>query len=414
MVNKSLRRKLNELKVYCIYKETGCKWIGDLGKLEKHLTIGESIGECQFVIVKCTVSNLCKVKILRNSLKHHVDNVCQYRQFQCEHCSYQSTYLMITTEHFDQCPKYPLHCPNNCSKQTHPRDQLDIHLASCPEQEVDCTFSAMGCREKVKRQHLQHHLSTNLLQHQMIMCQAYHAQNETIASLQRDKLKLQEQVTCLTRNIEKLQIFMPTTKEVDWPLYLHKISQIASISPIAPIILEVPFKVGVTEKSPTHPFYFFAPPYHSPSFYSHHCGYKLKLSVKFVHQSSSHMLGYLLAHDLLTVIKDETIYGISVELCAVDGEYDDQLEWPFEEKVNITLMNKERDDQHHKIEKWFQGDMPGSQLQLRNDQVKKQRIIEEECKQLELNAKTQRPTKLLGDLLNLYCDSYQTKAVVTL
>ena len=127
MINKSLIRKLNELKVYCTHKETGCNWIGDLGKLEKHLGVGESSGECQFVAIQCTVSNLCKVKILRNSLKHHVDNVCQYRHFKCKHCDYQSTYLMITTEHFDQCPKYPLHCPNNCSMQTVPRDQLYRH-----------------------------------------------------------------------------------------------------------------------------------------------------------------------------------------------------------------------------------------------------------------------------------------------
>ena len=239
------------------------------------------------------------------------------------------------------------------------------------------------------------------------MCQAYHAQNETIASLQQDKKKLQEHVTCLTRDIEKLQIFLPT-REGDWPLYLHKISQIASVCPIAPIILEIPFKVGFTEKNPTHPFYFFAPPYHSPSFYSHHGGYKLKLSVKFVHQNSYHMLGYLNAYhdDLLKVIKDETVYGISVELYTVNGEYDDHLKWLFEEKVNITLMNKQSDDQHHIIEKWFKGDMPGSQFQLRKiDQDKQQRIIDDECKQLKLNAKTQKPTKLLDDLLNLYCDS---------
>ena len=43
IINKGLRRKLNELKVYCMHKETGCNWIGDVGKLEKHLASGKPV-----------------------------------------------------------------------------------------------------------------------------------------------------------------------------------------------------------------------------------------------------------------------------------------------------------------------------------------------------------------------------------
>ena len=81
IVNKNLRRKLNELKI-CLHKETGCKWIGDLGKLKQHLAIEESDGECQFAMVKC---GLCKVKISRNAFKSHINNTCEHRQFKCEH-----------------------------------------------------------------------------------------------------------------------------------------------------------------------------------------------------------------------------------------------------------------------------------------------------------------------------------------
>ena len=101
MINKSLRRKLNELKVYCMHKDAGCKWIGDLGKLEHHLAIGEIKGECQCVTVKCTVSDLCKSQILRRYFAHHIKNTCKHRQFNCQHCGYRSTYLVITTEHYD-------------------------------------------------------------------------------------------------------------------------------------------------------------------------------------------------------------------------------------------------------------------------------------------------------------------------
>ena len=251
------------------------------------MAIGKSDGECQLVIVKCTISDLCKVNILRNALKDHTNNVCQYRQFRCEHCGYQSTYLVITTEHYDQCPDYPVLCPNNCSKQTYPRGQLYTHLALCPEQEVDCTFSEMGYKEKLKCRQLQQHLTTNSLQHQMIMCQAYCLQNEAIALLQQDKKKLEEQVACLTKDVEKC------LREVDWPLYLHRMSQSASVCPLAPIIFEIPFKVTKFVKASLDGFQCFAPEYSSLLFYSYQSGNKLQLSAKFVCQSSNYIASYL-------------------------------------------------------------------------------------------------------------------------
>ena len=190
MVNKNLRRKLNELRLYCVYVEEGCKWIGDLSKLEQHLAIVDIKGECQFVIVKCTVSEQCKVTVTRKSIADHTKGYCQYRQFKCKHCNYQ-TYLVVTKEHFHQCPNYPVPCPNNCSTNTYLRGELGTHLASCPEQEVDCTFSEIGCKDKLNYRLLQQHLDINILQHQMVMCQAYR-------SMQQDKKKLEEQVACMS------------------------------------------------------------------------------------------------------------------------------------------------------------------------------------------------------------------------
>ena len=184
--------KLNELKLYCVYIEAGCKWIGDLGKLEQHLAIVDIKGECQFVMVKYTVSEQRKVTVTRKSIADHTRRYCQYRQFRCEHCYYRSTYLVVTKEHFDQCPNYPVPYPNNCFKNKYPHGKLGTHLASSPEQEVDCTFSEMGYKGKLKRSLLQQRLDTNIPQHQMVMCQAYR-------SMQQDKKKLEEQVACLTK-----------------------------------------------------------------------------------------------------------------------------------------------------------------------------------------------------------------------
>ena len=414
IINKSLRRKLNELKVYCMHKETGCKWVGDLGKLEQHLAIGETDGECQFVVVKCTISDLCEAKILRNVLKSHINNACQYRQFKCEHCGYQSTYLVITTEHYDQCPDYPVLCPNNCSEKSYPHSQLDTHLASCPEQEVDCTFSEMGCKEKVKRRQLQQHLTTNSLQHQLIMCQAYRLQNETIALLQQDKRKLKEQVAYLTKDLEKVKTVIPV-REVDWPLYLHKMSQNASVCPIAPIIFELQFKVNKKFTTTGCGFQFFAPTYVSPPFYSHHSGYKLQLSAKFVYQDSKFMADYL--HGYLSTSRsianrvNGVVYGIIIELCIVNGEYDTHLKWPFEKRVGVTQLNIHTDDQHHKMDHYFKGDRASnSLLVLRNAHINSLYLVQQHYEQL-LNNTSWKPTKVLSRLVDIYYDALYTRVV---
>ena len=390
IINKNLRRKLNELKLYCIHTEAGCKWIGDLAKLEQHLAIGEIKGECQFIMVKCPVSELCNVMLARKSITDHANNVCQYRQFRCEHCCYQSTYLMITTEHYGQCLNYPMSCPNSCSNQTHPRGQLDTHLASCPEQEVDCTFSEMGCKEKMKRWVLQQHLAANMLQHQVIMFQAY-------CSVQQDKKKLEEQVACLKKDLDNLQTF---TNKINWSFYLYKMSRVTSVL-VVPVILEVPFRINYV-KAKVIGFKNFAQTYYSPPFYTQPNGYKLQLSANFVCQDSKsiadYTYGYLGTSRSLSNRVNGMIHGVLVNLHIMKCEHDTKLNWPFENKISITLLNKETDDNHLKKENYFRGDK-ASQLILKDPNIKKYNVLKEEYEQLLRNVE---PTKVLCKLWNIY------------
>ena len=115
------------------------------------------------------------------------------------YCGFASTYQNITTLHVNKCTKYPLLCLNNCSNQTYPRDQLNTHLSSCPEQEVECTFVEVGCKEKVKHWALQQHLNTNLLQHQLVMCR-------TIREMKKEKQEVDEQLESLERGKKELEI----------------------------------------------------------------------------------------------------------------------------------------------------------------------------------------------------------------
>ena len=252
-IDKRFERQLNELKVYCIYRPKGCDWVGIFGKIEQHLSIGKENGECQFVVVECPVFVECKEYFLRKNLENHVNN-CKYRQAQCMYCEFVNTYQNITTSHPKQCTKFPLLCPNKCSDQTYPCDQLNAHLALCLEREVDCTFSEMGCKEKIKRRVLQEHLDTNLLQHQLIMCQAF-------KEIKKDKQEVEEQLELLKKDKKEVEVKMEgmlrlasqpdnqikslkhiaKTNIQFQSAYLSKMTEFSDVNPVVPIVLKASY-----------------------------------------------------------------------------------------------------------------------------------------------------------------------------
>jgi len=387
IINKGLKRKVNELKVYCLYKETGCDWMGDFGKIEQHLAVDKTNGECQFVVVKCPISKQCGAKISRKSLENHVNDACVYRPFRCKYCDYQSTYVVITTSHYEECLGYPVPCPNNCSTQTHPRGQLDNHLALCPEQEVACTFIEMGCKEKMKRQLLQKHMETNLLHHQMIMCEAYTVQNKAIKSLIKDKTQLEEQVAHLTlvtkaHNLfEECKLTISKEKEIDWPSYLSKMSVISFVCPVAPVVFEMPFSITTSRTQCACGNYNTMPtaqPYRSLPFYSHSKGYRLQLSAKLVNNCPTCIMKYLKSPNAPIVKRGNSIL---VDFHLMEGEQDHELKWPFKQYISITLLNKLNDSNHHRTELEYEGNR-NQQLRPKRIAVDLNTVLRQQCDEL--------------------------------
>ena len=363
IINKGLKRKVNELKVYCTHKQTGCSWVGNLGKLEMHVAADKTDGECQFVTVKCPVSTQCGARVLRKSLEDHVKNVCGYRQFTCKYCGYQSTYITITTAHYSACHQYPVSCPNNCSAQTHPRSSLSNHLAMCPEQEVACDFSEMGCKEKMRRRLLQDHMEDNVLKHQLNISQAHKAQNETIKQLEK-------QVTDLSQNLRQssgdwpleYKLAIHKERKIDWSMYLSKMSAISLIYPVAPLVLEVTFTIrssSVVCKCGNHLLDSWSTnPYCSFPFYSHPNGYKLQLSAKLVRNCPKCVMQYVQSSSMPDGAMLST--SVLVRIQPVDGEHDHELKWPFKKQINVTLLNKRGDKCHHKVEASYEGNRKGT------------------------------------------------------
>ena len=408
-IDKRFERQLNEFKVYCLNKKEGCQWIGGFGKIHQHLNIEESNGECQFVIVKCSNSVKCKKQLFRKDLADHVMNYCKYREVQCMYCGLVSTYEEITTSHANNCTKYPMLCQNGCSSQTYSRDQLDTHLRSCPEQEVDCTFSEMGCKEKMKCRFLQEHLERNLLQHQLIISEAFkemkkekQAVEEQLVSLKNDKkeleikvnemLKLSNQMLKLS-NQEDNQI--KGLKSITIPnnrsLYFRKMAEFSNLHLVAPLVLKASFYIEKQnyQNATNHCV---AVPYQSQVFYSHHYGYKLQLSAEVVchcsgctkpqektnvqptHEAFVRRVPLVLASNRSQYKQARAQISLLVNLYILKGDHDAQLKWPFLEKVTITAY-QENEFNYHTVESIFEGNQnyasSGSKLSINSLPEKK-------------------------------------------
>jgi len=89
--NKSIERKVNELKIHCANHKNGCQWVGELSSSQSHLNSDKG---CEYVEVSCT--NMCGEKMKRKYLNEHTHSHCLLRQYECKYCGHKDTYHAIT------------------------------------------------------------------------------------------------------------------------------------------------------------------------------------------------------------------------------------------------------------------------------------------------------------------------------
>ena len=200
ILNRERSREVNELRIRCTHHKAGCGWVGELGGLKRHL---ESENGCGYVEVPCPYSEKdysrsCNV-MRRKDLKTHMLNECMYRPYKCEHCNHEDTYQAITVgtkhnksynwplfhiqprtlSHYDECPEYPLPCPNKCGAKNIKRKDMDGHRKSFPLEPLDCPFKDAGCTEKIVRKDMDSHMERNTQQH---ILKLFHSHQELVKS----------------------------------------------------------------------------------------------------------------------------------------------------------------------------------------------------------------------------------------
>ncbi|XP_064395997.1 TNF receptor-associated factor 5-like [Halichondria panicea] len=289
-------RDIQSLKVKCQNSE--CLWVGELRYLEEHLKTCDYTklpcpNKCEQMIRKRSIENSIIWKVIevyRKDLRRHLKTECPQRQFQCPHCHETGTYEHITKWHIRHfCPKVKIRCPNSpdCDK-TFLREIKSEHVSICPYQKLICKYKEFGCIMKPFRKDLKDHENNDKLHLRITM--------DTLLAVQTQCRKWTEECSVLRApdNSTAKQAHRITFKMNNFGKYKEKGKE-----------------------------------FHSPFFHTHPEGYKMIIEIK----------GYgFLEHE-----------GTHISVCTylMKGEYDDQLEFPFQGTLKIELLNQLQNRNHH-------------------------------------------------------------------
>jgi len=167
--NLQVDRAIRSLHVFCTNKDKGCEWQGEVNDITNHL--GNSDG-CQFEEVAC--SNDCGKCLQRQNLTNHVEDECVHRKVDCQYCHIVGEHQFIEGEHKEQCPKFPIACPNKCQADNILRENIDEHRKMCPLEQVTCPND---CGISLQQQHLTSHVEDECV-HRKVNCQYCHLAGE--------------------------------------------------------------------------------------------------------------------------------------------------------------------------------------------------------------------------------------------
>ena len=185
------KRYVGDLKVFCPRKSLGCTWTGELRSLEQHLVkdIDNKKG-CPFTELQC--SNGCGVVMQRRLVEGHLKSECELREVKCEYCNTTGSYQWINSSHREECPKYPVECPNHCEVGHVKREEISGHLEECPLAIVECPYAAVGCESVVRRKEKMEHVMGSVGQHMEY--------NKNAILANQSRLDVKEQEIQVTKN----------------------------------------------------------------------------------------------------------------------------------------------------------------------------------------------------------------------
>ena len=289
MLDKYHRRRVQEVRVR--HKDNGCGWVGEL--------------------------------------KRHTDS-CELRPWECEYCGLKCTYGEGEGKHWPTCHKFPEPCPNSCEVVSVERCNIEQHRSVCSLEPVACEMKEFGCSVVVPRKELATHMKESDFQHLTAM---------TMLNLRLTK-QLQQDSTERDKKITQLQETLQTEMKMKMDEVNTRIDeQKTELTVLKTCVKRLEHTThhieqhvgGACSGSEVFTFTQYSKKkcsqciVESDPFYSHHHGYKFKLRIFYYTSSFNYISAYLYL---------------------MKGEYDDQLNWPVEVKVQLELLNQNGDHHH--------------------------------------------------------------------
>lgn len=274
----AVRLQINRLKIKC--PQQGCDWVGELSDKTDHLQ------KCTFVEDACS---LCDRRVQRAYMELHL-TTCPNRRIKCEHCGEEVAHTKLAAHHRD-CPEFPVPCPHQCSEGSLPRKDLASHVeTSCQKVPVSCTFAPFGCTDQVERGGLTEHVKTCGPRQCAGMA-------STILQLQNEMGELRAIVSKQKEEIDELRTNVyPCTGQFTWRIDdIHTRIKAAQAGDQTSSVM------------------------YSAPFYSSESGYKLCLCI---YPAGDNNQGFL-----------------SLYFVIMKGQFDEVLQWPFQKRVYLTLLN---------------------------------------------------------------------------
>ena len=190
-------RRVKVLQVKCTNSQFGCQWVGNLGDEMQHRSTPKN---CQFEEIPCPLG--CGKIITRMTQSRHSQK-CQMRPHNCEYCGKEGPYRKMVQDHLQTCRRYPVKCPNGCSKRIPREDTASYKLKK--------EISTMKAELQVERQHV-HDLGKLTSQ----LKSDHKAQAQRIHGLERDAQDKTERIQGLERDVEaKLECIQGLERDVE-------------------------------------------------------------------------------------------------------------------------------------------------------------------------------------------------------
>ncbi|KAI8911784.1 hypothetical protein EDD86DRAFT_188639, partial [Gorgonomyces haynaldii] len=147
--SKIICNMVDELLVYCEFKDKGCHWDGQRQFVNTH------ISDCLFRSVVCTIPG-CAATVLFRDLEKHCES-CEHRLTLCHRCHLEVK-VKDLKEHESTCKPIMHECM--FCKELFESKSLQQHSSVCTEYPVACQYHRFGCPWAGSRAIVANHLET--------------------------------------------------------------------------------------------------------------------------------------------------------------------------------------------------------------------------------------------------------------